>query len=144
MRHPRPEEVRVLRAWVATGAKDDSSSVKAVIPDIKPRVPVNPPVTALAYRPDGKVLVAGSYREALLLDVASGEVVGRLPGQNAAVTALAFSRDGRRLAVASGTTGVGGEVRLYAVPSAGQLGPTPEHVLTAHQDVILEAAFSPD
>src|SRR5260370_12267963 len=37
-RHPRPAEVAVLRAWVAAGAKDDSASVKAIIPDIKPRV----------------------------------------------------------------------------------------------------------
>src|SRR4029077_6522350 len=50
-RHPKSEEVRVLRAWVAAGAKDDSASVKAIIPDVKPRVPVNPPVAALAYRP---------------------------------------------------------------------------------------------
>jgi len=143
-RHPRPEEVRVLRAWVITGAKDDSGSVKVVIPNIKPRIPVNAPVAALAYRPDGKVLAAGGYREALLIDVATGDVIDRLPGQENAVTALTFSRDGRRLAVASGTSGVAGQARLYAVTPEGRPGAMPENVLAGHQDVILDAAFSPD
>ncbi len=143
-RHPRPEEVRVLRAWVAAGAKDDSGSVKVVIPKIQPHGPVNPPVAALAYRPDGKLLAAGWYREALLIDTATGEVVGRLPGLTAAVTALAFSRDGRALAVASGASGVAGEVRLYRLTPEGQPGTAPERVLTAHKDIVYDVAFGPD
>jgi WD40 repeat protein len=143
-RHPRPAEVAVLRAWVAAGAKDDSASVRAIIPDIKPRVPAHPAVAALAYRPDGKLLAAGGYKEAVLLDPATGDLVGRLPGQTAAVTALAFSPDGRRLAVASGTPGAGGEVRLYAVSPDGRPEAKRERTLTGHQDVMLGLAFSPD
>jgi WD40 repeat protein len=143
-RHPRPEEVRVLRAWVAAGAKDDSGSVKVVIPDIKPHRPVNAPVSALAYRPDGKRLAAGGYREAVLLDPLTGDVFSRLPGQIGAISALAFSRDGRHLAVASGVAGASGEVRIYRLTPEGQPGTTPEHVLTGHKDIIYDVAFSPD
>jgi len=143
-RHPRPEEVRVLRAWVAAGAKDDSGSFKVVIPDIKPRVAVNPSVAALAYHPEGRLLAVGGYGEALLIDPSTGAVIDRLPGQQRAVTALAFSRDGRRLAVASGTSGVTGEVRLYALKPEGPRGAMPEHVLAAHHDIIQDAVFSPD
>src|SRR5262245_53367849 len=142
-RHPKPGEVTRLRAWVAAGAKDDSGELKSVLPEIKPRVPAAPPVAALAWRPDGKLLVAAGYNEALLIDPAGGEVVGRLTGQNGPVTALAFSRDGSRLAVASGVTGVAGEVRLYAVPPEGSPA-GPPRVLTGHADVILGLGFSPD
>src|SRR5262249_25624369 len=77
------------------------------------------PVSALAYRPDGKWLAAAGNREVLLIDVATNDVVARLPGQSTKVTALAFSKDGQRLAVASGEPAKSGEVRIYAVP-AGQ------------------------
>src|SRR6266851_6312274 len=36
-RQPRPEEVPVLRAWVAAGAKDDSATVRITLPEIEPR-----------------------------------------------------------------------------------------------------------
>src|SRR6266851_6421090 len=58
-KQPKPDEVTVLRAWVAAGAKDDSATVVVHIPDIKPRARVTPAITALAYGPDGKVLAAG-------------------------------------------------------------------------------------
>ncbi len=139
---PKPEEVAVLRAWVAAGAKDDSAGVTVVLPPIQPRVPTNAPVSALAYRPDGKLLAAGGHGEVTLLSVAEGDVVSKLEGQTARVTALAFSRDGRRLAVASGTTGSAGEVRLYAVPAEGT--PAAGHVLKAHADIVYDLTFSPD
>jgi WD40 repeat protein len=141
---PKREEKGLVRAWVAAGAKDDSAGVAAVIPDIKPSVPAVAPVAAVAYSPDGKLLAAGTHREALVLDVATGDVVARLPGQLARVTALAFSGDGRRLAVASGAPATAGEVRLYAVPAGGVPAPQPERVLQAHADLIYALAFRPD
>src|SRR5690349_18268386 len=36
---PKKEEIGILRAWVAAGAKDDSAEIKVAIPDIKPRKP---------------------------------------------------------------------------------------------------------
>ncbi|HJT76964.1 MAG TPA: c-type cytochrome domain-containing protein [Gemmataceae bacterium] len=143
-RQPEAAEVGLLRAWVAAGAKDDSATVKAVIPEIRPRVPVAPAVTALAYRPDGKILAAGMHREVALIDVATGDVVGKLPGQLAKVTALAFSGDGKRLAVASGSPASTGEVRLYALDAAGVPPQKAGLVIPAHQDLIYDVAFSPD
>src|SRR5205823_4903222 len=35
-KQPRSEELAVLRAWVAAGAKDDSNVVRATLPEIKP------------------------------------------------------------------------------------------------------------
>src|SRR5262245_12690490 len=143
-RQPKPAEKGVLRAWVAAGAKDDSSAVTVVIPDIKPKAAASAPVAALAYRPDGKLLAAGGQKEVFLIEVASGDVVAKLPGQLAKVTALAFRADGQRLAVASGAPGTAGEVRIYSLPSGGLPTTKPELVLKAHADVIHDLAFSPD
>jgi WD40 repeat protein len=143
-RQPKPNELPLLRRWVEAGAPDDSATVKAYIPDIRPRVPTPAPVTALAYSPDGKLLAAGGHREAILIDAGSGAVVARLRGQTMKVTALAFSRDGRWLAVASGDVGTAGELRLYAADKGGHFPEQPAKTIAAHQDLIHDLAFSPD
>jgi hypothetical protein len=74
-RHPTPKELAVLRAWVAAGAKDDSHTIKVVLPDIKPRTPAAPPVAALAYSPDGSLLAAGVYKDLVLIDPKMGNVL---------------------------------------------------------------------
>jgi WD40 repeat protein len=78
-----------------------------------------PAVSALAYHPNGKFLAAGLHGEVAIVDSIKGEVVARLGGQTGRVTAIAFSRDGMRLAVASGEPAKSGVVKLYAVSEAG-------------------------
>ena len=143
-KQPPPDELKVLRSWIATGAKDDSASVKIALPSIKPRVPSAAPVASLAYRPDGKMLAAGGYKEVLLIDAQGAEVLARLSGQIGKVTALAFSPDGQHLVAASGAPGTAGEVRLYDVPSTGLPDQKPKQVLAAHTDLIYDVTFSPD
>ena len=78
-----------------------------------------PPVTAVAYHPGGKFLVAGTHGDVAVIDTTKNEVVAHLGGQTARVTAIAFSRDGKRLAVASGEPAKSGIVKIYAVTEAG-------------------------
>src|SRR5205823_5571469 len=47
---PSKEEIKLVRAWIVAGAKDDSASVKVELPSIKPKRDSLPPVTALLYR----------------------------------------------------------------------------------------------
>lgn len=143
-RQPRPEERALLRAWVAGGAKDDSANATVTLPAVKPRTPLPAPVAALAYRPDGKLLAAGGQGEVALLDTQSGELLERLTGQTGRVTALAFRRDGQRLAVASGAAGARGEVRLYTLPPQGLPAPGSALLIPAHKDLVHDLAFSPD
>lgn len=82
-KQPKPAEQAVLRAWVAAGAKDDHATVTVRIPDIKPRVRTQPPITALAYRPDNKLLAAGAHHTVLLIDPATGDPVGQTAAQPA-------------------------------------------------------------
>src|SRR5262249_49352834 len=101
-------------------------------------------VPALAYRPDGKLLATVGHREVLLLDAGSGQRLGKLSSLPDRVSALAFSQDGRRLAVADGAPGERGEVRLYLANIAGSFGEGPERVIPAHRDIIHDLDFSPD
>src|SRR5260370_27703183 len=143
-RQPKPEEVALVRAWIDAGAPDDSSSVVVTLPEIKPRSVVAPPVAALAYSADGKLLAAGSYNEVVLIDPATGEVVGKLGGQCGKVTAVAFNAKGDLFATASGVAATAGEIRLYKLPPGGIPGGEPLKRIEAHKDVIYDLAFSPD
>ncbi|HKB38866.1 MAG TPA: c-type cytochrome domain-containing protein, partial [Gemmataceae bacterium] len=142
--HPKADEVPLLRAWIAAGAKDDTSAVGVLLPSIPARRKLAAPVAALAYDPDSATLAAGGQGEALLVDPKNGEVRGRLPGQNGKVTALSFSGSGRLLAIASGDVGTAGEVRLYR-PDKGAWVPAGDAAkLKGHADAIYALAFRPD
>ena len=100
--------------------------------------PPAPPVTAVAYSPDGKTVVAGTRGEVAVFDTATGEprsvhktLIGR-------VTAAAWASNAR-FAVASGEPGLSGVVRLYDLPSA-----RPVATWNAHGDTVFALAFTPD
>ena len=100
------------------------------------------PVTALAYHPNGKLLVAGTRGDLAVID-AKGDVIAHLGGQTGRVTAVAFSRDGKRLAVASGEPAKSGVVRLYAVDEkTAKFEPKGE--LAGAKDVQYVLDFAPD
>ena len=103
-KQPRPEEVALLRAWIDAGAKEDAA-VRITVPNIRPKSPLSPPVAALAYHPDGHMLAAGGRGLVYLFDAATGDLQGKIEGLHPRVTALAFSRDGKQLAVASSSDG---------------------------------------
>jgi DNA-binding beta-propeller fold protein YncE len=141
-KQPKPDEIALVRAWIAAGAHDDVAKLTVSIPDIKPRVPTVASVAALAYRPDGKLLAVGRHKEVLLLDPTSGEVIARLVPPGSKVTALAFSPEGRRLAVASGEPVRFGAVQLYTSTSATTwAGVQVQTIPQAHQDLIQAIAF---
>src|SRR5207244_9477435 len=54
---------------------------------------------AVAFSPDGRLLAADHGTEVRLWEVATGKVARALGGQGSPVRALAFSADGRRLAL---------------------------------------------
>lgn len=143
-RQPLPDEAALLRAWVAAGARDDSSDLTVRLPDVKPRRPVAAPVTALAFHPGGKLLAAADYQEVLLLDAENGDLLARITGHKGPVTALAFSANGAYLAAASGAPGTLAEVRVYDFQPAGSTNPHQLLVLEAHQDLVQDLAFAPD
>ncbi len=125
-RQPSPAEVAKVRAWVADGAKEGAGG-KVVLPPVAPKGKPGSPVLALAMRPDGLRLAAGSRGRALLFDPAALLDDGHAHAEGR-VTALAYSSGGR-LAVASGSPG---EVRIDG------------KAVLKDDDVVQALAFSPD
>jgi WD40 repeat protein len=102
-----------------------------------------PPVSSVAYRPDGKQLAFGLGNEVVLTEVGDRVVARRSVGAGR-VTAIAWNRDGTMLAVATGLPAKSGEVRLFAIsPNDSRLA-APVRTIAAHADLIHALAFSPD
>ena len=109
-------------------------------------------VSSLAFSPDGRTLVSSGcakeqpggegtascgQSEIRLWDVSNGGALSsRLPEQTTAVSTLAFSPNGRTLALG----GADGSLMLWDVPAGGPLGPP----LAAHTSAVVSLAFSRD
>lgn len=95
------------------------------------------PVRTVAFSPDGRTLgvaePAGAV-DALLFDVETGAVRGRLPGQPLGLVAVAFSPDGRTAA----TAGIDRWIRIWDLAGASELAAFYE------ARVLKSVAFSPD
>ena len=98
-----------------------------------------PAVTALAFRGDGRIIAVGTHDAVVLWDLVDGRPATTLTDVPGPVHALAFSKDGRRLAIGSGLPARTGSVRVYDVP-----GGTLLRDFTGHGDVVFGLAFRPD
>jgi WD40 repeat protein len=142
------DQIAVLRRWIEEGAKVDTLD-----PDDARRLDARkaaeaasfasdapPPVTSLAYSPDGKRLAVAGYREVVVVDPATGRTETRLGGFADQVTSVAFHPDGLRLAGAGGVAGRQGEVRVWRLDGATwrEAG-----ILRGHDDTVLALAWRP-
>jgi len=98
-----------------------------------------PAVSALALRGDSRLLAVGTYSQVVLWDLYDGRPAAALGDILGPVHALAFSRDGRRLAVGAGLPARSGVVRVYSVPDGSLI-----HDFAGHDDVVYAVALRPD
>jgi WD40 repeat protein len=136
-------EIETIKKWIDAGAKPGepiqiSKFYATKTTDIKPKVAVKAQIGAIAYRPDGKLLALGSYKEVRLADP-TGKIVGALPGHAEQVRAVAFSPDGVLLAAAGGLPARKGEVKIWDVEKRAVV-----RTIEGHTDCIYAVAFSPD
>lgn len=98
-----------------------------------------PPVSALAFRGDGRQLAVGTYGRVVVWDLNTCSPAVSLDDLPGPVHALQFSRDGRRLILAAGLPARSGEVRVYSVPDGSLI-----HAFEGHSDVVFGLALRPD
>ncbi|MEO8368548.1 MAG: WD40 repeat domain-containing protein [Candidatus Solibacter sp.] len=96
------------------------------------------PVTALAFTPDGKMLVVGGYKEVALWNPLDGKLVGKWPGLAGQVRALAFGKESGTVAVATGVPGRAGAVELLDLATGGITA------IEQAKDEVRAVAISPD
>lgn len=147
----RPKDVDAV-ATPATIAKVRKLPVtfvtKAVLPkDAKLPGPIDftlpvgplPPVAALAFSPDGKLLATGTYGRVTVWDLARAAPAMVLTNVLGAVNDLRFSPDGTLLAVAGGQPSARGDLRLFGTSDWSLVS-----TLGGHLDTVSGVAWAPD
>lgn len=98
-----------------------------------------PPIAAVAFSPDGKLLATGSYGRATIWDLATAKPAKILTNVLGSVNALKFSPDGKLLAVGGGQPSIRGDLRLFDTSEWKLI-----HSLGGHLDTVAGIAFTPD
>jgi len=110
-------QVALIRRWVSEGAKDDTpASAKAHYDMEHPPVYVTAPaVTSLEYSPDGTLLAVAGYHEVLVHKADGSGIVARLVGLAERIQKLAWSPDGKKIALTGGSPARMGEIQVWDV-----------------------------
>ena len=140
-------QIATIKRWITEGAKYDAADPNATLASIVPKLaqPDPPetyrravPVTALAFNHDGSELAASGYHEVTIWNATSGALARRIKNVPERVYSLDYNQDGSLLAVAGGTPGQAGEVKLFN-PADGTLVKD----LAQTADVAYRAVFNP-
>mgnify|MGYP002623789401 FL=1 len=122
------EETDVIKSGIAGEAKFEGVDPKADLVSTviwthsdPPETYVRPfPITAVAFRPDGKELAVSGHHEITIWNVEDGTLARRIKNVAERTYALAYNKDGSQLAAASGTPAQFGAVKLFT-PADGTL-----------------------
>lgn len=142
------ETIELFRRWESEGSKFDGADAQVAIFELVPdRVyPAAPGeyssavgILAVAFSPDGLQVISGGYHELIVWDAASTNLVRRIGNLQERITSLDWSHDQKHLAVAGGSPGKIGEVRIVDWES----GKVIQSVGRA-SDIISTARFQPN
>jgi WD40 repeat protein len=141
-------QLEIVKQWIASGAAFDGTKPNdplylvappALYPEPPAKYSVPMPITCVAFSSDGSQVISGGYHELLCWNASDGTLLRRIKNIGERVYAIAVSPDGTRLAVACGSPGKSGEVRLVDYVSGNVVT-----VCGRTFDVVLDAAYSPD
>lgn len=134
-------QIALIERWINEGAKDDTpASAKAQYDMAHPPVYVTAPaVTSVEYSPDGAMIAVAGYHEVLVHKADGSGLVARLVGLAERIQKLAWSPDGKKIAVTGGSPARMGEIQIWDV-EAKKL----ELSKSLTFDTIYGASWSPD
>ncbi|MFO0797043.1 MAG: c-type cytochrome domain-containing protein [Gemmataceae bacterium] len=145
---PKDSEAVASIPTVAVRKLPVTFTTKAVLPkDAKQPGPIDftlpvgplPPVAAVAFSPDGKLLATGTYGRVTVWELAKAAPAKVLTNVLGAVNDLRFSPDGNLLAVSGGQPSARGDLRLFATADWSLVAS-----LGGHLDTVSAAAWSAD
>ncbi len=116
-----PQAIEVIAQWQSEGSKFDGDDPQMPLFELVParsyaaapesyRAPL--PLTATALSPDGSQVICSGYHELTVWEPTTGKLVRRISNLPERVHSLDWSSDHKLLAVAGGSPGHIGEVRL--------------------------------
>ena len=110
-------DVDKIVKWIGQGAKDDTPpAARQVVDDEHPPIYESPPViSSLDYSPDGTLLAISGHHEILLHKADGSGLIARLIGLSERIQSIAFSPDGKFVAMAGGSPGRFGELQTWYV-----------------------------
>jgi WD40 repeat protein len=139
-------ELATLKAWIAAGATPPASDTSILETLVVPKLPASSgprPVTAAAVTADGSRLAVATGGDVSVFRLEAGRPVGKplvsIFDGPAVVKALHFNRDGTRLVVAGGITGLRGVAEIRNAANGTLL-----MAFGGHRDLIYDAELSPD
>ncbi len=136
------QETDLIRKWIAQGADygewtGNQSESKPSTTDTHPHQPtVMPPITSLAFSPDGKSVVACSQAGLHVYDFPTLSLQRTIEVSAHNIHDLAFSPNGDQLAVGGGNPAIEGIIEIFSWPEGKLL-----RVLKEHQDSVTAVAW---
>jgi WD40 repeat protein len=107
-------EIELIKRWIDEGAVNDQTATQSTYSESEPPKYIQPPtISSLRFSPDGKELIATGLHEALVFDAANWGLSKRLIGLSPRLESIAYSPDGKWIAVAAGEPGVRGELQIW-------------------------------
>lgn len=144
-----PEQIALIKKWIQLGARlDTSADPDAPLLQLMPRVPQPEPpqtyaapipVTALSIDDSNTFLASSGYHEVLIWKLDSLQLNRRISNVAQRVYGVDFHPEGQLIAVASGTPGRMGELKVFELET-GKLA----YDLAISEDVMFDVAYSPD
>ncbi|MFN9912308.1 MAG: WD40 repeat domain-containing protein, partial [Pirellulaceae bacterium] len=107
---------------------------------LKPQTPQQAsPITAMQLLPGGSQAILGRYGQLVLVDLATQAELRTWDGVVGKVTSLRRTTDPDKLVVASGVSGLGGQVSILNLATMALEGQW-----EGHSDILYAAVMSPD
>lgn len=136
------KELKLLEGWIAAGAKPPAEMAPVAAlktPRIEVTGPVRSPIVALALHPQSRWLAVGHPERVDLLEPGTRKLLRSLPATTGVIADVAVSANGQRLVVASGETGLSGQVTVYETSDWSIVA-----TLEGHKDIIYSCQLNAD